>query len=172
MAGVSMSAVEVRDRSGADGPAAGLRVVVRLIVVSDQRLLMVRELVGTDDADRSGTWVLPWAELAQGEGLADGIRRAARCAGVRARPSRYAHTQVDRSDGTLSMFVKTAVEGVPTVADRTRFEAVGWHRRDDLPLSVPSALRAGLVGWESREPYSEYPPTVGTQPGAHWAAGR
>lgn len=103
-----------------------------------------------------GMWTFPTADLAPGEGAADGARRAAReLAGVRALPkselSRVRH-QVTRFRITLHAILCDAERGK---AQPAAAAAVAWRRAEELAgLAMPAAQRRLASALTARPPSS------------------
>jgi ADP-ribose pyrophosphatase YjhB (NUDIX family) len=144
---------------GATPRAGAFPVVVHVIVVSDRRLLTVRERLG-------GSWVLPCGLVPHGVGVFDAaVRVVASCVGAGAERAgaHVAHVQFDRSGvEVIRVFVQLPrLAGAPAVGDRHRFDGVGWHPPDRLPGPVPAALRAAVDGWGRGAVFSEVPSATG-----------
>ena len=140
--------------SGAGVAGRGLfPVVAHLLVVSEKRLLMVRE--------RSGGWVFPSGLVPDGLSLARaalGVSLACVGAPVALAGVRTVHVQFDRAVGVVGVFVQVPrLEGVPTVVDRVRFDGTGWYAPDRLPVGVAPSLVAAVVSWGGRTAFSEFP---------------
>jgi ADP-ribose pyrophosphatase YjhB (NUDIX family) len=132
-------------------------VDVRVLVVSDRRVLLLRETRVLPE------WVLPSAGLANGESVDDACGRAlAECLGVTVGPgpsAQVVHLQHEPAGGgRLALYVwARGFTGVPSVADRTRFDLLEWRDPRALPVTAAAAVAAGVAGWAGQKWFSVFP---------------